>query len=38
MWDDMPEIVRLRALLLVDDTDKFIKTYNLPCELIVTHD
>ncbi|KAF9652041.1 hypothetical protein BDM02DRAFT_3184028 [Thelephora ganbajun] len=30
MWDEMPEVLRLRALLLVDDTDKFIETYNLP--------
>lgn len=35
MWDDMPEILRLRALLLVDDTDKFIETYHSPCELSV---
>jgi hypothetical protein len=33
MWDEMPEILRLRALLLVDDTDKFIEAYNnLTCE------
>jgi len=38
MWDEMPEILRLRALLLVDDTDKFIETYDLPCELIATRD
>lgn len=30
----MPEVLRLRALLLVDDTDGFIETYNLPCAFI----
>ena len=34
MWDEMPEVLRLRVFLLVDETDKFIETYNLPCELI----
>jgi hypothetical protein len=36
MWDEMPEVLRLRALLLVDDTDKFILTCNLSCEYIMT--
>lgn len=35
MWDEMPEVLRLRALLLVDDTDKFIETHNLPCEFTI---
>ena len=34
MWDEIPEILRLRALLLVDDTDKFIQT----CEFVFTWD
>jgi len=32
----MPEVLRLRALLLVDDTDKFIETYDLPCKFTIT--
>ena len=36
MWDEMPEVLRLRALLLVDDTDKFIETHDLPCEFTIT--
>ena len=38
MWEEMLEVLRLRALLLVDDAEKFIKTYDTPCELIITHD
>ncbi|KAF9785874.1 hypothetical protein BJ322DRAFT_1056718 [Thelephora terrestris] len=30
MWDELPEVLRLRALLLVYDTDNFIQTYYLP--------
>lgn len=36
MWDEMPEVLRLRALLLVYETDKLIETYSLSCEFMVT--
>lgn len=38
MWDEMPEVLRLRALLLVYDTDNFIQTYYLPGEFAITYD
>ena len=28
MWEEMPEVLRLRALLLVEDTDKLIESYH----------
>jgi len=38
MWDEMPEVLRLRALLLVYEADKLIETYNSSCEFIVACD